>query len=117
MRKPFDKMGLDERLNLLAQKIRKDTGVKASVREVYEDFGQGRMWNNIIIDDGGYYTYQLLYPREMDDLLLANYSDFLTLVNNMETRVLKHMRMNGKRTRAPAKKRSPAVKVNVRRMF
>lgn len=76
-------------LEAIATLIEANTTVKATIKETWIDYGAGIKQNQIIIDDGSGLTYQLLTPRELDEVELELYTleqvqDHIDVINGVK---------------------------------
>ena len=76
-------------LEAIATLIEANTEAKAEVADTWIDYGAGIHQNQIIIDDGSGLTYQLLTPRELDEVELETYTleqvqDHIDVINGVK---------------------------------
>lgn len=76
-------------LEAIATLIEANTTVKATVEETWIDYGVGIKQNQIIIENGSGSRYQLLSPKELEEVELEEYTldevqDHIDVINGVK---------------------------------
>lgn len=79
------------KLEAAAKVLNAYTDARITVKETYFDYGQDWKWTTLIADCGGWSTFQLLYPKQQENLIFADPDEFYRWIQEVIEMVNKHI--------------------------